>query len=110
MARGGARLGAGRPAGSPNTRTRELVAAVEAEGITPLAFLLGVMRNEKQDLCTRLDAAKAAAQYVHPKLSAVEANIDGRLGTYEAQPIPVESRQSDALEGATGTATNGHST
>ncbi|MEO8994654.1 MAG: hypothetical protein ABI299_08650 [Rhodanobacter sp.] len=30
------------------------------------------MRNTKQPDNLRLDAAKAAAQYVHPKLSAVE--------------------------------------
>lgn len=77
MARGGARSGAGRKAGIPNKRTQARQAAVEASGLTPLDYLLTVMRNEKNDQSARLDAAKAAAQYVHPRLSAVDATHRG---------------------------------
>jgi hypothetical protein len=36
------------------------------------------MRDDNQDLAVRLDAAKSAAPYIHPKLSNIEhsGNID----------------------------------
>lgn len=70
--KGGARPGAGRKRGVPNKRTAAVAKAVEASGLTPLEYMLSVMRDEGAENPIRLDAAKAAAQYVHPKLAAVE--------------------------------------
>jgi hypothetical protein len=39
---------------------------------TPLAFLLAVMRDPKQPDDVRLQAAIAAAPYVHPRLVKIE--------------------------------------
>ena len=39
---------------------------------TPLAFLLSVMRDPKQPDDVRLQAAIAAAPYVHPRLVQIE--------------------------------------
>jgi hypothetical protein len=64
--------GAGRKKGTPNKATAAKVAAIAASGLTPLDFMLGVMRDESRDVAVRLDAARSAAPYVHPKLSAVE--------------------------------------
>lgn len=72
--KGGARPGAGRKKGVPNKKTAETVAAIEASGITPLDYMLSVMRNELAEPSSRLDAAKAAASYVHPKLQPVDGN------------------------------------
>lgn len=72
MAKGGARPGAGRKPGIHNKRTAETVAEVEASGLTPLAYMLSIMRNEALDREARMDAAKAAAPYAHAKLAAVE--------------------------------------
>lgn len=82
--RGGARPGSGRKKGSPNKRTAETQKAVEASGVTPLEFMLSVMRSEPPDvedprilieaMAMRFEAAKAAAPYVHAKLSSVEMN------------------------------------
>jgi hypothetical protein len=72
MARGGKREGAGRKPGTPNKATQEQRDAIEASGLTPLEYMLSVMRNESADESRRLDAAKSAAPYVHPRLSAVE--------------------------------------
>lgn len=74
---GGARPGAGRKKGVPNTRTQERVAKAEASGLMPHEFLLSVARGEKIGTYTptfaeRIDAAKAAANYYAPKLSNVE--------------------------------------
>lgn len=76
MARGGARPGAGRAKGVPNKKTAERVAEIEASGLTPLDFMLNAMRDEDKDFATRLDAAKAAAPYVHARLSTVEAKTE----------------------------------
>lgn len=46
-------------------------ALVAASGETPLQHLLTVMRNPRMPRDFRLEAAKAAAPYVHPKLATV---------------------------------------
>jgi hypothetical protein len=79
MAGGGAKPGerrGGRAKGTPNKRTAEKVAEVEASGLTPLDFMLNLMRKESEDIGLRFDAAKAAAPYVHARLSSIDANID----------------------------------
>lgn len=53
----------GRQKGSRNKRTTE----IEASGKLPLDFLLEIMRDETKDWGMRLDAAKAAAPYVHAR-------------------------------------------
>lgn len=71
----------GRQKGVPNKATQARQEAVAASGLTPLEFLLNTMRDENAELGTRLDAAKAAALYVHPKLQPV----DGKTGSSEVQ-------------------------
>lgn len=70
--RGGKRQGAGRKAGAITRRTQEATAAILASGLTPLDYMLNVMRDENIAADRRDDMAKAAAPYVHPKLAAVE--------------------------------------
>jgi hypothetical protein len=76
MSRGGARLGAGRKKGVATRMNEAARAQVAAEGITPLAYLLSLLRDEGQTQDVRTDAAKAAAPYVHAKLANVEAKLD----------------------------------
>ena len=71
QSRGGARPGAGRKKGLPNKRTAEAQAQTEATGITPLEYLLSIMRDAAQEPRDRMTAATAAAPYVHAKLSAM---------------------------------------
>lgn len=72
MPRGGKRPGAGRPKGGKN-RPRRLVPATKStteagdDESTPLDFMLKVMRDPTADEKTRLEAAKAAAPFVHRK-------------------------------------------
>lgn len=75
MARGGKRLGAGRPKAAKNKRTVakvQLLPALQhrqtAEEL-PLDVLLSAMRDEVRPIELRLAAAKAAAPYFHAKLS-----------------------------------------
>ncbi len=55
-----------------------LAAQIAASGLTPLQYLLSVMRDVRLRLATRLEAAKAAAPYVHPRLASLtNAKGDG---------------------------------
>jgi hypothetical protein len=80
---GGRRTGAGRPRGKRNKKTAEQMKAVEASGMTPLDYLLSVIRDDAHTINERMDAAKAAAPYVHPKLSNISANVDATIGGYD---------------------------
>lgn len=111
----------GRRKGTPNRITIEREAAVEqaheqiAQVLGPTVFdgdahamLMTVYKDTSQPLVLRIDAAGKAIGYEKPKLSSVDAHVDGALGTYAAQPIPVEQRDSDALASPDRPATNGH--
>lgn len=62
----------GRQKGTPNKATAAKAAEIAASGLTPLDYMLSVLRDIANDAAIRLDAAKAAAPYVHPKLAQVE--------------------------------------
>jgi hypothetical protein len=66
----------GRVKGTPNKATAAKAAQIAASGLTPLDYLLSVMRDDKEHSDARRDAAKAAAPYVHPKLASVELKGD----------------------------------
>jgi hypothetical protein len=80
--RGGRRSGAGRKPGSATKKTREIAEKAMEQGITPLEFMLNIMRAEAPEtedprlmldaMAMRFEAAKAAAPYMHPRLAAVE--------------------------------------
>ena len=59
--RGGRRPGSGRLPGAKNRKTIEPQAAIEASGLPPLDYMISVMRDEKNDPRTRLEAARHAA-------------------------------------------------
>ena len=94
MAKG--RKTGGRQKGSRNKYSRE--AEIAASGLTPLEYLLSIMRGDGKPL-ERLEAARAAAPYVHPKLASVE--LSGKNG----QPLEVRVvRFSDRTAESVGTA------
>lgn len=92
---GGKRAGAGRKKGSKNkiTEARESIAfAALHAGVTPLEYMLDCMRMpipEDADAITRaamvdlrFEAAKAAAPYVHPRLTAAQIE-QGKPGSFD---------------------------
>lgn len=87
----------GRPKGSPNKATTERQAEVTASGLTPLDFMLTALRDETKDFGTRFEAAKAAAPYVHPKLSTVqmEATVHADVSDEPDEPT-VDEWQTEA--------------
>ena len=71
----------GRQRGTPNKRTVERRAAIEAikaSGRSPIDFFNDLLRNEMAPLDLRFQAAKELAPYTHPKLSSVEARTGGK--------------------------------
>lgn len=75
MPAGGARAGAGRKKGSKSPQTlkrAEIAAKALDNGLTPLDYMLSLLRDEDQDQAVRVDVAKAAAPYIHPKLANIE--------------------------------------
>ena len=63
---------AGRPKGGINKLTSIAHERITATGQTPLDYLISVMRDKTKSDAARTDAAKAAAPYVHARLSAIE--------------------------------------
>lgn len=75
MARGGKREGAGRKRGQVSEQTKqrkEVIAKATAEGITPLDFMLRILRDENKGEAERYRAAVDAAPYMHPRLAATK--------------------------------------
>lgn len=73
MPRGGSRPGSGRPPGSGN-KAKEKVAEIDAAkelmesgDMSPMDFLLSVMRDKNEDKRLRIQCASIAAPYVHAK-------------------------------------------
>jgi hypothetical protein len=75
--KGGRRTGAARKRGIPNKASAAREAAIAASGLTPLEYMLSTMRDQRQPVALRLDMAKAAAPYVHPRLASVEQTGQG---------------------------------
>lgn len=98
---GGKRPGAGRKPGSPNKKTAAVQKAVADAGVTPLDFLLDVMRNKTHDLETRINAAKSAAPYVHAKLATVDMNHKGDVDLHVEIISYAEQEQADGEDSAT---------
>lgn len=68
MGHGGLRVGSGRPRGAKNKNPQEDIAvAAAAENLTPLEFMLRIMRDPAEDPRRRLRMAISAAPYCHPK-------------------------------------------
>ena len=66
----------GRPPGGTNKKTAALQKMVAESGITPLEYLLTVMRAPEAEPRERMNAAIAAAPYVHAKLSTVDVKSE----------------------------------
>jgi hypothetical protein len=75
----------GRQKGTPNRRTLALRMGLEAAGASPevaaappqqqpLTFLLAAMNNNELPIATRIDAAKAAAPYLHFRKGLVDTS------------------------------------
>ena len=65
----------GRKRGTPNHITAERkakLAEAQMAGLTPLDYMLGVLRDEDAKPEERMHAAVHAAPYIHPKLATID--------------------------------------
>src|SRR6516164_1897604 len=72
--KGHTKLG-GRKPGSINKRTRQQRAEIARNGISPLDYMLKVMRDPKVEPDRRDRMAAAAAPFQHPRLSVIDATV-----------------------------------
>jgi hypothetical protein len=89
--RGGRRPGAGRKPGSVTKIDYEARQKAHASGLTPLDYLLSIVRDESKGQRERLDAAKAAAPYCHARLSSTEVSGPDK-GPIETREVTDEMR------------------
>jgi hypothetical protein len=76
---GGYRPGSGRPKGSKNRRgsrvsalrNKQIIEEARREGLTPLEYMLGVLRDEKAEQSRRDEMSWRCAPYLHPRLTAL---------------------------------------
>ena len=85
----------GRPKGSLNKRTLAVKQAIR-NGVTPLEFLLDLMRDEAQELNVRIDAAKSAAPYVHQRLAQLAVEHKGEVFVNKVEYIVVNPESKDS--------------
>ena len=71
MARDGSKSG-GRPKGSKNKATNKRLAEIVAGGLTPLEYMLNIMRDPTIEHGRRQAMAQASAPYIHPRLASTE--------------------------------------
>ena len=77
----GQRFG-GRTKGTPNKRSAEMIAAAKKKGVTPLEYLLDIMHDTTKEDFIRFEAAKAAAPFLHAKLTSVHST-EGKTKSFE---------------------------
>jgi hypothetical protein len=68
----GRKTGGGSRKGRPNKATAAREVEIAASGLTPLGYMLSILRDEGADPAARGWAAQHAAPYVHPRLAAIE--------------------------------------
>ena len=86
---GGARAGAGRKPGTLNKKSVELLHGVISEGVTPVEYMLKIMRDEKADGKSRAWAAERAAPFIHPRPAPIQRTVKIELPAInDAKDIP----------------------
>ena len=62
-----------------NRKTKRNIAQLEASGLTPLDYLLSVIRNPKAKATARLAAAVAALPYTQPQIAPLDIREGRRI-------------------------------
>ena len=99
---GGARPGSGRKRGSPNVKSAEVIAKALEEGVTPIEYMLDIMRDDKADQKERQWAAEKCAPFIHPRPAPVPRRVEIELpdlGTIEGIKLAVEKVASETALG-----------
>lgn len=111
---GGPRPNSGRKPGTKNPATlakeallEEVIAkAVEGE-TTPLEVMLQIMRAPESPAAMKFEAAKAAAPYVHPRLSQVDSRVTRVNDVSELTPEQIDRLLAERLVAGKAAAADG---
>ena len=102
--RGGPRPGSGRKKGTKNPATiakeallSEVIAKAVEGDTTPLEVMLTIMRDPATEPAMKFEAAKAAAPYVHPRLSQVDSRVTKVTDVAELTPEQIDRLLADGL-------------
>jgi hypothetical protein len=87
---GGKRPGAGRPKGAKSAKTLEIARKAIESGLTPLEYMMDILRDVNQPTELRFEAAKSAAPYIHPRLAHIESKNETTV-TKIVSPEPTTS-------------------
>jgi hypothetical protein len=90
MEHGGKRSGAGRPKGAKSAKTLEIARKAIESGLTPLEYMMDILRDVNQPTELRFEAAKSAAPYIHPRLAHIESKNETTV-TKVVSPEPTTS-------------------
>ena len=98
---GSIRKAGGRPKGSRNKRSVELVRRAEAKGISPLDLMLQVMHDlwREGDRLAAFACAEKIAPYVHARLAAVEQKVEAQVRQTVVNGEPLSIEEFDRLYG-----------
>jgi hypothetical protein len=73
--------------GPPNRKTKRKIEAIDASGLTPLDYMLAVMRDTRAEPARRDEMAKAAAAYSHPQFAPTGADMARLLAQLLAEAV-----------------------
>lgn len=79
----------------PGDEAAARLVVMEPGGLSPLAYLLRVMRDEQETPARRMDAAKTAAPFLHPKLATMDVQSAGLDRMGDALVELIERAQAD---------------
>ena len=57
-------------------------------GITPLDYMLGIMRDPERTDAQRMEAARGAAPYVHARLAHLETRAEATAAVLDGEARP----------------------
>jgi hypothetical protein len=98
---GSIRKAGGRPKGSRNKRTLELIQRAEAKGISPLDLMLEAMHDlwQEGDRLAAFACAEKVAPYLHARLATVEQKVEAQVRQTVVNGEPLSIEEFDRLYG-----------
>lgn len=84
----------GRPKGKLNRLAMEKAGEIAESGQLPADFLVAVYRDESLDMKLRVEAARAAAPYLHPRLSTSEIDL---TATQDKEPSQMTDTELEVI-------------
>ena len=76
MPRGGRRAGSGRKPGRATQKSQQIAVEARDAGLTPLGYMLEVMRDPNATVARKDEMARASAPFCHPRLNAIAVTPD----------------------------------